>query len=387
MQVLKAVSAAAVLLVMALAGCAGSKDGDSGSGFSIKGPDAEGTYTFTATASADNYSWDLGDHLTRLEGKKVEHTYDFENGVAQVVLSTKKGDERKDYRREITLGTGVNEIATFVLEGSTNWTTLGETFSLSAHRSTDPDGDPLRYTWSCQRVSDAIRQSPHAHAGFGGVPFGSPPAGAVTSVNAQGPLPAADRVVEGDFCDGLGPGGRPTLDTTIAGSFVKSGVYDIYLLASDPVHPTTSGKYRIVATPPEDKPNEIQSHLFNGTFKAGSDGVVQGICGTPQPCTESFDQVTHSFTLSLLGQAGFASLSYADPTGQMDISCAIKRGTADVATVSGPGGNVTLDPITLKAASYGVTCEPTAGIPSGPDGTSYTLRVVVDLDMDPFKVY
>lgn len=387
MQGAKVALAAAVLLAVTLAGCSGGSS-ESG-GFSIKGPDGNGAYTFTASGSADNYTWDLGDHLTRAFGKSVTHTYDFANGVVPVVLTTTKAGVEKESRKDLILGTGTNGNAAFVLEGETNWTLTDQSVSFSAHRSTDPDSDPLRYTWSCQRYGDAVRQTPHVHAGFGGKPFATPPAGSVVSINAQGPLPTPDRTIDGDLCDSLGPGSRPSLDATITGKFTKSGVYDIYLLASDPVHPTTSGKYRIVVTPVEEKPSEIQVFEFTGSFMGGSGGTVQGICLQLQQCVADFDQVTHSFSFNLDGQDGYATLAYSDPTptGTLGIACDLKRGTAPVGTVTGTAGNVTLEAGSLKAGSYTATCTPQAGIPTSPEGTPYTLKVVVDLDMDPFKVY
>lgn len=384
MQVLKAATAAAVLLSMALAGCSGG--GGSAGGFSIK--ESDGAYTFTASGSADNYTWDLGDHLTRAYTKSVTHTYDFENGVVPVRLVTMDGEKRSEYTKQITLGTGVNENAGFVLEGGSNWTVLGESVTLSAHRSTDPDGDPLRYTWSCQRTGDAIRQSLHSHPGFGGKPFATPPAGSVLSINAQGPLPAADRTVSGDLCEGLGTAGRASLDETITGAFTKSGIYDIYLLASDPVHPTTSGKYRIVVTPPAEKPPEVQVMPFSGTFRAGSDGTLQAVCtAAGEQCQETFDEITHNFATPLPSAAGWMVLEYTDPTSAMEITCTLSRSNTQVASVQGAGTNATLDPVNLVNGNYNVVCKPNAVIPTDPDGVTYTLTVAFDLKVDPFLLY
>lgn len=387
MQVFKAATAAAVLLSMALAGCSGV-GGSDGGGFSIK--EKDGVYTFTASGSADNYTWDLGDHLTRAYTKSVTHTYDFENGVVPVRLVTMKGEAltRAEYTKEITLGTGINENAGFVLEGGSNWTVLGESVTLSAHRSTDPDGDALRYTWSCQRTGDAIRQSLHSHPGFGGKPFATPPAGSVLSINAQGPLPAADRTVSGDLCDGLGTAGRASLDETITGAFTKSGIYDIYLLASDPVHPTTSGKYRIVVTPPAEKPPEVLVNVFTGTFQAGANGQLQGVCGfLESQCTQTFDEVQHSFATPLPGAGGYMTLAYTDASGAMTITCVLERGETQVATAEGPDANVTLDAAQLSNGSYTVLCKPNAVIPADPEGVTYTLTVAIDLKVDPFLLY
>ena len=385
MHIAKVATMATALLAVALAGCTSGSSPTGG--FSIKGPDASGAYTFTASGSADNYTWDLGDHLTLAFGKSATHTYDFANGVLPIVLTTTKGGATQEHRKELTLGTGQNGNAAFVLEGESNWTVTNQSVSFSARGSTDPDGDPLRYAWSCQRTGDAVRQAVHSHGGSGGVPFATAPAGAVVSRNAQGLLPAADRAYDGDLCDALGTGGRPTKDTTISGTFTRPGKYDVYLLASDPVHPSTSGKYSLVVTNPQDKPAEIQAFAFNGTFTAGSGGVIQGVCAELDNCIASFDEVVHTFRLDLLGQAGYASLGYDDPTGTMQISCRIQRGTADIDTATGPDANVTLDPTTLLASTYTATCQPQVGAPTSADGTPYTLTVVVDLDLDPSKIY
>src|SRR5687767_4753719 len=74
-----ALLALAAFLAVGLAGC--SSGGDSG-GFSIKAPgEPGGKYVFKASGSADNYTWDMGDHLTILYGKEVRHAYDFQNGI------------------------------------------------------------------------------------------------------------------------------------------------------------------------------------------------------------------------------------------------------------------------------------------------------------------
>lgn len=372
---------ATALLSLALAGCSSGSDAG---GFTIKGPDASNTVTLTASGSGDNFTWDLGDHLTRLYGKKVTHTYDFANGVVPITLTVKKGGESEEHRKQVTLGNGQNANAAFVLEGSTNWTVLGESVTLSAHRSTDPDGDPLRYTWSCQRYGDAVRQSPHVHPGFGGVPFATPPAGAVTAVDAQGPLPQADRVVEGDLCDTLGQGGRPSKHTTISGSFTEAGIYDIYLLASDPVHPTTSGKYRIVATPPEERPNATEVYSFTDTLTVGKDGALQGGCdqATQDDCPETFDLVVHNFGLPLLGKGGIVNLTYESAGGVTVVEWELYRGSSLVAT---GGTGVVLGAADLLQGSYSFRVLLRQG--GSPAGVTYTIDATMHLDMDPFKVY
>jgi hypothetical protein len=370
----------AVFLAVGLAGC--SSGGGSG-GFSIKAPGSPGgEYVFTASGSADNYTWDLGDRLTILYGKSVRHTYDFPNGNITVTLTQKKGDQAEDFHKALTLGTGANGPATFVLEGLTNWTVVGEPVKFSARSSTDPDHDPLRYTWSCVRTADAVRQPTHTHPGFQGVSFATAPAGSVTAVNAHSAMPAADRTLTGDFCEALGSSSRPSKDTTIEGTFTRTGVYDVYLLASDPVHPTTSGKYHFVVTNPEERPPALLQQAFFGNFTGGTGGTLQEV-GTQAQLDQDFDQITHTFTLPLNGFGGYVTTTYLgkDMTGAAAITWDIKRGTVPIATGGADGENVTLPAGDMKAATYTLTVKLT-----GP-GESYDIRVGVPLDRDPFKVY
>jgi hypothetical protein len=371
----KALLSVAGFLAIALAGCT-SEGGD---GFTTKAPSAPGgEYVFTATGSADNYTWDLGDRLTVAYGKTVRHAYDFQNGQITVVLTQKTGDLRRDFRQTLTLGTGQNSLPTFILEGNTNWTVTGETITFSAAASTDPDGDPLRYTWSCVRTGDAVRQPAHVHAGFQGVPFATPPAGSVTALIATGPMPAPDRTVEGDMCETLGSGGRPSRDATIAGSFTRTGVYDIYLLASDPVHPTTSGKFHFVVTDPSERPNPVYTTTFENSLQGGT-GNLQDILG--EPTGETFDKATHSFALPLIGTGGNVTVTASYQVPGSELSWSLKRGTLVLAEGSGDGVAASLAGLDLKQATYSLEVSLTGG------PTTYSVLVEIPLDMDPFKVY
>ena len=374
-----ALLALAAFLAVGLAGCSSGESG----GFSVDAPGSPGgEYRFTAAGSGDNYTWDLGDHLTTLYGKEVRHTYDFQNGVVNVVLTVKKGDQSEDFRQPVTLGTGTNAEPTFVLEGQRNWTVLGESIKFSARSSTDPDGDPLRYTWSCVRTGDAIRQATHVHPGFQGISFATAPAGSVTAVNAVGELPPADRTVSGDLCETLGSGGKPSKDATIEGSFTKTGIYDVYLLASDPVHPTTSGKYHFVVTPPAERPDPLFRTAFFGNLTGGNNGAIQGVVNEAGQ-EGDFDQATHSFTLPLTGYGGFMTTTYtgSNPPEVAAITWELHRGTVLIASGGANGENVTLPVSDMKPATYTLTVNH-QGV-----GQSYAITVGVPLDRDPFKVY
>ena len=373
-----ALLAGAAFLAVALAGCSSGGSG----GFSISAPsDPGGEYVFKASGSADNYTWDLGDRLTIAYGKTVRHAYDFANGEVTVILTAKDGDKTDEHRKTIVLGTGANEQPTFILEGSTNWTVTGETIRFSAAKSTDPDSDPLRYTWSCVRTGPAVRTPVHVHPGFQGVPFATPPAGSVTAQNAVGELPAPDRVVEGDLCQTLGSGGRPSLHATIEGSFTETGVYDVYLLASDPVHPTTSGKYHFVVTTPEERPSPTHVITLNGALDGGSGGTLQSFNDAAQQ-NESLDMAHHSLSLPLNGLGGSVTMTeqgqFADANS---LVWELRRGTLLVAQGTDDGAAVSLPMGELKQGTYGVDVKLT-GLQS-----QYTVLVEVQLDMDPFKVY
>lgn len=375
-----ALLAATAFLAVALAGCS---SGDK-SGFSVKAPSSPGgEYVFTANGSADNYTWDLGDRLTVAYGKSVHHTYDFKNGAITVTLTAKKGGQSEESRQALTLGTGQNGQPTFILEGQTNWTITGETVRFSAAKSTDPDGDPLRYTWSCVRTGDAKRLPTHVHPGFGGVPFASPPAGTVTARNAVGALPNPDRKLSGDLCDALGSGGKPGKDSTIEGAFTKTGIYDIYLLASDPVHPTTSGKYHMAVTTPEERPPRVFTVSFSGNLQGGNNGTLQSVATTAQQ-SGSYDEDLHTFSLPLTGFQGWSATTVTpavpgDPATKLYWT--LSRGTVPVAAFDGSAANVTLPGTEMKAAGYTLKVDVVGG------GAQYTIDIAVPLDLDPFKVY
>jgi hypothetical protein len=374
-----ALLAAAAFLAAGLAGCSSSSKG----GFTVKAPGAAGgEYVFTANGSADNYTWDLGDRLTVLYGKSVHHAYDFKNGKITVALTTKKGTQTAESRQDLTLGTGQNAQPTFFLEAPTNWTIPGESMTFTAKASKDPDGDPLRYSWSCVRVQDAVRLPTHTHPGFGGVPFATPPAGTVTAQTLVGPVPAADRKISGDLCDALGSGGHPSTDATIQGSFSKTGIYDIYLLASDPVHPSTSGKFHLAVTAPGERPAAIQDFGFFDTFEGGT-GSLQSFCDATGNCGHELDMAVHSFSLPLNGKGGYVVASLNGTSAVPvpgNLTWKLERGTIQIATGVAPG-NVTIPATETKASSYTLTLT-YAGA-----GDSTAVHVVMALDMDPFKVY
>ncbi len=377
----KSLVGAAALLAVALAGCSG----DSAGGFTIKAPSSPGgVYTFTAAGGGDNYTWDLGDHLTVLHGKKVTHTYDFENGEIGVILKVKNGEKTTPFRKDIVLGSGHNDKPTFFLDGGSNWTVANETVRFSAAQSFDPDGDTLRYTWSCIRVGDAKRATFHIHEQIG-VPYGTPPAGTVTARTANYTLPAPDRVVPGDMCEAFGSGSRPGTAATVEGKFTKTGVYDIYLLASDPVHPTTSGKFRILVGEPADRPAAHFVRYFNGTFQGGSDGTAQE-AGELANQEGTFDRAVYTFSLPLNTLGGWVIMDFdtgalQDPLDNR-VTFAVTRSSAAITTGSTDLENVTVAATKFSYGSYTLTVT----LDQGYD-TDYSIQVHALLNMNPFQVY
>jgi hypothetical protein len=390
MQIPRALAVALLPLCALLAGC--SSSGDSGAGFTVKAPaEPGGAYTFTAGAAADNYTWDLGDHLSVAFGKSVVHTYDFRDGTLTVTLKSKAGAQTREYNQQLVLGSGKNQKATFLMEAQTDWAVVGETVTFSASRSFDPEGDPLRFSWSCLKTGPAERKPAHTHPVIG-QPFASPPAGSVTTGKANRTLPAADVTFPGDLCDALGPGTPlSTKATTIAGHFASTGVYSIYLLAADPAHPTTSGEFKLYVTPPGDRPNPIVTLHMEGTLVAGSSGTLQNACGNAQnPMPQSCDLATGSFGLALGGLVLMANMTFGpqspfqDPAGLDKLAWEIKRGDSAVATGTGvsPEHAVVHEAAKLGAGEYTVSIKLTQGAQ-----VSYTFDVYVHLDMDPAKVY
>lgn len=383
MQSGKALLVGLGFVVLALSGCSSPSGGGGSTGFTVT-HESGSTYTFKASGTADNYTWDLGDRLnTQVPGKKVTHTYDFTNGKVNVVLLTKKGTApATESRKQVVIGSGVNGEATFILEGSQNWTVLGEPLKLSASASTDPDGDALRYAWSCVRTGDAIRTTPHTH-GFGNVPYATPPAGTVTARLANGTLPAADKTYDGDFCEALGSGSRPTLAATIEGTFTKTGVYDIYLLASDPVHPSTSGKFHFVVTDPEDRPNATTAWTFTGNFQGGAGGSVQDACIAADQCGENtYDYVEHQLQLPLNGVSGSITVVKVGDTTPARLTWQLIKGSTTPIEDGKDGDTKALDATDLGQGGYTIKIT----LDGGAD-VDYTAVLTVELDMDPFKVY
>ncbi|HUR63541.1 MAG TPA: hypothetical protein VM241_03570 [Candidatus Thermoplasmatota archaeon] len=381
----RALLVALLPLCALLAGCS---SGGSGAGFKVTAPAAAGgAYAFASDVKADNYTWDLGDHLTTAYGKSVTHAYDFKDGSITVTLKATTAGQSKEYSQALKLGSGENRKATFLMEAQTDWAVTGETVKFSAARSSDPEGDPLRFSWSCLKTAEAERKPAHTHPVVG-QPFASPPAGSVTTGKAERPLPAADHTFGGDLCDALGAGTRPSTGmATIAGSFTKTGIYSLYLLAADGAHPTTSGEFKLYVTKPGERPAPTLGKQVAGTLQAGSNGSLQAVCSNEQnPSPQTCDQVTDNFDLPLGGTRMLVNMSYAsdaDPAGAAKVQWEIKRGDSTVASGTGADEHAVIsEPAKLGAGTYTAVVTLQTGV-----NVAFKLDIVAHLDMDPGKVY
>jgi hypothetical protein len=312
-----AVALALLSLASLFAGCSATKKD-----ISISGPDAQGNYTFSTGVGADQYVWDLGDHLTTMTGKSVTHKYDITNGVITVLLKAKSGSDVTEYRQELTLGTGINAKPTFTFQAMTEWAVTGEQMVFSAQQSTDPDGDALRYTWQCF-AREIYRVVPHNDA--------LPPSTVTqseTSIHATfanttlAAMPPATLTLTGDFCDAMNNATWPREDaTTIQGNFSKPGYYQVTLIASDGPHSTVSGFVGVYVSVPGERPGPKHHEEFEGTFLVGtpeSSGqsaqpFCDGVDAIPGPC----DEIDYPFDLklNLLGGWVNATLGTAPVAG------------------------------------------------------------------------
>lgn len=368
------VLALGLLVVVAFAGCSSS----GGQPIEVT-PDGTG-YKFHSGLSADNYTWDFGDHAAPGYGRDATHTYAFPNGQLTVKLTTRSGGAATDNYAPLVLGNGQNQAPTFILKGNTNWTVTGETFRLSAAASSDPDHDPLLFAWSCLRERDIQRLPVHTHPpppGGAGVRFDTPPAGLVTAILTKEPLPAPDHTFSADLCDGLGTAATLGHDQTIEGKFQKSGLYLVTLLATDGKIPTTAGRWEVYVSTPGERPNPIVAAHMEGKLLGGSQGQVQDQT-TPLPAGQTFDRNSTTFSDTLAANPTYVNFTFdAGPAGVNKAHWVLERGDRIVQQGDANGVVGRLEPGVYQLA---VVLDQGANV-------AYTVDVQSHLILDPLSIY
>ncbi|MES2155902.1 MAG: hypothetical protein V4510_12275 [bacterium] len=411
-------AALTLLVAAALAGCSGKNDqggpGASGSGcvdgFCITVPASPGdAYHFSASVSADNYTWDLGDNLGPAWGHDVDHTYDVQNSNLTVRLYAKSGSDTHMYERKGAIVRGCfqaptpaceNHRATFLLEAERNWFVTGEKAHFSAASSRDPDGDNMRFAWACQRNGPAVKLTPHSHGPMP-PPFQAPPAGSVTSGVANHTLPAATLVLDAsvDLCQALGSIGSQRLSTgatTLEGTFLQEGKYSMFLIAADPAHPTVSGQFDFVVTPPADRPALLQTWPFSGNFKAGAHTATGGAADVQTVCDAAMSGQTCDVFLGAVNMPLGATISWVNftygigpggstvpPSGQNQAKWFLTKDGVSIAN-GGPGQ----EPVVIEAIHTPLGANYVMRITAEQGGNfDFQLQMQSKMDLDPYKLY
>lgn len=278
---LRVVFAAAMLMAVAMAGCTEAGEG-TGAIRVVSRPDDAATQPFVleAAVAADEYSWEMGDGRPKLSGQRVEHVYGVQQGTFTVKLTTVTAGEATTHDPlKLEFGAGTNAAPDLVMAFEWLWVQVGENVTISGARSSDPDGDPLLFDFFCQRKSDiALAGAGHAHAGAGGVQYGSGSAAVIPVVALNGTdVPQASGTVAGDFCAGMSRGAF-TEDGTIRGAFERNGLYEVTMLAKDPGHPALPGAALVyVSDAPRQTPWE--NHTFDGDIQLGAPESADGPAG------------------------------------------------------------------------------------------------------------
>lgn len=265
--------------------------------------------TFSASGSFDRFVWNFGDGSGDHEGKTIEHVFGFTDGTVTVRLTGFKGDEPEVTTQQLSLGSGRNTLPVPVLVTDTEWVKPGEPVRFTAERTTDENGDPILYRWSCTLVASPP-PPPHGdnHGAAVGVPFGVNVLGQVVSDFTE----EVDRTIEGDMCTSLGDGLGVdfTMEGTIEGSFETEGLYNIDVEIKDPKSNPLVGRMNIFVTNEIPEPTAQQS--FEGSFLFGNNGAVDEQADQIQE--GDYDIIRHSFRLELPTDAG-SKITFTQATG------------------------------------------------------------------------
>ncbi len=384
MKVPKTLLASLLICAVALAGCtgggSGTTDGGGGGGaiqYTASKDPVTQPYVFKSGVSADSYEWDFNDGSPKQTGKRVEHTWGFTNGDVQVTLRTEKGGVPAVHTRVLTLGNGENSPPEVVFELKEIWVQVGEPVRFSGAKSTDPDGDPVVFSWLCL---DKGILAPY-HGDTPG-PLVGPPGSTTILHNVSNDLPEPDRVVE-DFCPAFdGSEGLPvTRDATVEGAFMREGTYQIMMFAKDPKVGTTESVGIVYIYADDAKPDPYFADSFSGSLVAGRDGDAQELA-TLLGYEEPLDQVSHRFNLDAFNLAGWVNVTLDSQFPASEVDVGLYVGGSRVPVTSEEGTSMFFDQGVLRKGDYMVQVTLMQGLM-----VDYDVSVEVQKDMDPLTLY
>lgn len=380
----KVLWAAVTLMAVTLSGCTDS--GDDVLGMTVTGGADPLTdpFKFKATGpSAEQYIWDLGDG-TILEGKEVEHVYGFTDGDITVKLQACTAGECESILRLIPLGGGKNLPPAGAFAVTSNWAEVGETFVLDASASTDSNGDPILYRWSCERLEDLRPPDDgggHSH-GPPGVPFG---VNALASYDAS--LSGGDDHGDNLCADFAVGASQPWSATaaTISGQFTEPGLYRWDVFVRDPKSAAWIGRLDLYVSPAGERPEPESLVSFSGTLPGGSGGNIDEQCSFVQaqggPECPTTDWVEHPFTVQVPNDLATVTFTGGGTTG--NALWGIKAGETVIVAPTDESPKF-LAPLTfINGREYTVvftTDGPSANVP-------YNIDIVIENQLDPRHLY
>lgn len=257
------------------------------------------TYAFQATEGAKKYEWDFGDGHSSAQGARVEHSYEYPNGVYKVQLTVTGGDGGTlNAVRDVAVGSGQNQLPTLRLLADRRWVTPDQPVQFDASPTTDPDGDPVSFRWDFNAPIDPT-QNDLENLGFQQYANNStPPAtssdagseAACVSCSSQpassGPVDEiVERVIGDPGFHGGGDGPEPRnsdfdgqIDDTGAVqtfTFPSPAVYYVVVEARDVKGGTSAGFLRIQVT--ETVPDGVQRVESKDQYLAGAIPPTTGV--------------------------------------------------------------------------------------------------------------
>jgi hypothetical protein len=245
-----------------------------------------------------------------------------------------------------------------------------------------------------------VKRGYHSH---GGTQYISPSAGSVVSRLSNVTLPSPDHSYDAgtDLCSALGgpevPHNFATGQTTIEGTFLKTGLYTIYVVAADAANPSTSGFLNFYVTSPNERPNATETWPFVGKFAAGgptSPAHVQTVCdaahdnGGGQVPAQTCDMFRARFHMIIGAKATWVNLTYEpDPTHAAPqpvnvVKWVLLQNGGVIADGKGVGSTF-IEPLkTIDESDYELDLSAEQG-----GNFDFAVKAQSKMDRDPLKYY